>query len=78
MTLLPHFLTLLLQVFYSSSNQIGRLIENLSEGHEAGTFNFLPTKDPGHAHSSSINSETDMHWTVEERLDRMLGSMRNP
>jgi serine/arginine repetitive matrix protein 2 len=72
------FLTLPPQVFYSSSNQIGRLIENLSEGHEAGSFNFLPTKAPGHSYSSSFNSETDMHWTVEERLERMLGSMANP
>jgi hypothetical protein len=66
------------KVFYSSSNQIGRLIENLSEGREAGSFNFMPTKAHGHSHSSSFNSEADMHWTVEERLEHMLGSMGNP
>lgn len=63
------------QVFYSSSNQIGRLIENLSEGREAGSFNFLPTKRPGHSTSSSFQSDADIHWTVEERLEHMLGSM---
>jgi hypothetical protein len=65
------------KVFYSSSNQIGRLIENLSEGQEAGSFNFRPTKRPGHSNTSSFQSETDMHWTVEERLEQLLGSMGN-
>jgi hypothetical protein len=67
-----------LQVFYSSSNQIGRLIENLSEGQEAGSFNFVPTKVSGHSNPSSFHSEADTHWTVEERLEHMLGSMGNP
>ncbi|KAF8959075.1 hypothetical protein BDZ97DRAFT_1424778 [Flammula alnicola] len=30
------------KVFYSSSAQIGRLIENLSQGADAGSFNFCP------------------------------------
>jgi serine/arginine repetitive matrix protein 2 len=78
MVLLSSLLTILSQVFYSSSNQIGRLIENLSKGHKAGSFNFLHSKAPGRAHSSSFNSETDMQWTVEERLEHMLGSIGNP
>jgi len=61
-------------VFYSSSAQIGRLIENLSQGMESGSFNFLPNHRPGHSTSSSL-TESDMHWTVEERLEHMLGSM---
>ncbi|KAF9466343.1 hypothetical protein BDZ94DRAFT_1233950 [Collybia nuda] len=65
------------KVFYSSSAQIGRLIENLSQGMEAGTFNFLPNRAPGHSASSSL-STNDLHWTVEERLEHMLGSMRTP
>ncbi|KAG2158420.1 uncharacterized protein EDB93DRAFT_668503 [Suillus bovinus] len=43
------------KVFYSSSTHIGRLIESLSQGMDAGSFNF-----------------------VEEKLEHMLGSMRNP
>jgi len=67
------------KVFYSSSEQIGRLIENLSRGMDAGSFNFLPNPTPGtsnHSASSSL-STNDMHWTVEERLEHMLGSMRS-
>lgn len=62
-------------MFYSSSNQIGRLIENLSEGQEAGSFNFLPSGAAGHTSSPSFGSESDMQWTVEERLEHMLGSI---
>ena len=67
------------QVFYSSSEQIGRLIENLSRGMDAGSFNFLPNPTPGassHSASSSL-STNDMHWTMEERLEHMLGSVRS-
>jgi serine/arginine repetitive matrix protein 2 len=63
------------QVFYSSSAQIGRLIENLSQGMDAGSFNILPNTRSGHSHSSSLQSESDIHWTVEERLEHMLGSL---
>ncbi|TDL27580.1 hypothetical protein BD410DRAFT_762665 [Rickenella mellea] len=63
------------KVFYSSSTQISRLIETLSRGVDAGSFNIKPKAAPGHSHSSSVNSETDMNWTVEERLEHMLGSM---
>jgi len=66
------------KIFYSSSNQIGRLIENLSEGQESGSFNFVPSKRPGHSAKSSFQSDSDMHWTVEERLEHILGSMKNP
>jgi len=62
------------KVFYGSSAQIGRLIENISQGMEAGSFNILPKHLPGHSNSSSV-SETEMQWTVEERLEHMLGSM---
>ena len=70
-----------LQVFFSSSAQIGRLIENLSRGMDAGSFNIMPgqggrSQGPvGHSTSSSLGSEADMRWTVEERLEHMLGSM---
>ncbi|EGN95456.1 hypothetical protein SERLA73DRAFT_60019 [Serpula lacrymans var. lacrymans S7.3] len=66
------------KVFYSSSTQIGRLIENLSQGMDSGSFNFVPNLPPGHSTPSSFHSDTDMHWTVEERLEHMLGSMKNP
>jgi serine/arginine repetitive matrix protein 2 len=60
------------KVFYSSPAEIGRLIENISEGMNAGSFNFLPGNGTGH---SNVSSLSDVHWTVEERLDHMLGSM---
>ncbi|KAI9056894.1 hypothetical protein FKP32DRAFT_1615711 [Trametes sanguinea] len=69
------------KVFFSSSQQIGRLIENLSRGMDAGSFNIMPGQASasqghvGHSTSSSIGSEADMRWTVEERLEHMLGSM---
>ena len=68
------------QVFYSSSAQIGQLIENLSQGADSGSFNFMPNLPshggPGHSASSSL-STNDINWTVEERLERMLGAL-NP
>jgi serine/arginine repetitive matrix protein 2 len=81
--ILPRLLTYIrrFQVFYSSSEQIGRLIENLSQRMDAGSFNFVPNPTPapgppGHSASSSL-STNDIHWTVEERLEHMLGSI-NP
>ncbi|KZT28525.1 hypothetical protein NEOLEDRAFT_1145744 [Neolentinus lepideus HHB14362 ss-1] len=56
------------KVFYSSPAQIGRLIENLSRGMDAGSFNFASRGGPDH-------SEAEMNWTVEERLEYMLGTM---
>ena len=65
------------KVFHSSSAQIGRLIESLSQGVDSGSFNILPnTNRPGHSASSSL-STNDINWTVEERLDRMLGAINN-
>jgi len=66
------------KMFFSSSAQIGRLIENLSRGKDAGSFNITPERPQphlGHSVSSSFASETDMSWTVEERLEHMLGAM---
>lgn len=64
------------QVFFSSSAQIGRLIENMSRGMDAGSFNITPDQGrSGHSASSSLGSEADMRWTVEERLEQMLSSM---
>ncbi|KAJ2975787.1 hypothetical protein NUW54_g11672 [Trametes sanguinea] len=69
------------KVFFSSSQQIGRLIENLSRGMDAGSFNIMPGQASasqghvGHSTASSIGSEADMRWTVEERLEHMLGAI---
>ncbi|KAF7440367.1 hypothetical protein PC9H_000711 [Pleurotus ostreatus] len=61
------------KVFYSSPAQIGRLIEDLSQTMDSGSFNILPTKPAvGHSTTSSVS---DANWTVEERLEHMLGSM---
>lgn len=66
------------KVFHSSSAQIGRLIESLSQGVDSGSFNIIPNtnRGPGHSASSSL-STNDINWTVEERLDRMLGAINN-
>ncbi len=67
-----------MQVFFSSSAQIGRLIENMSRDMDAGSFNITPERVHGHAAhsaSSSVGSAADMRWTLEERLEHMLGSM---
>ena len=67
------------KVFFSSSAQIGRLIESLSRDLDAGSFNITPDHTHGHAvghsTSSSVGSAADMRWTLEERLEHMLGSM---
>lgn len=73
--LLIHFC----QVFFSSSAQIGRLIENLSRGMDSGSFNITPDgniqRPIGHSASSSLGSEADVRYTMEERLEQMLGSI---
>jgi len=63
------------KVFYSPSNNIGRLIEELSQGLDAGTFNFLPNRPPGHSPSSSM-STNEMTWNLEERLDEMIQTVK--
>jgi len=60
------------KVFFSSSTQIGRLIDNLSHGAEAGSFNILPNAP---THSSRPSESSSAHWTVEERLEHMLSSL---
>ncbi|KAF9264744.1 hypothetical protein L218DRAFT_925263 [Marasmius fiardii PR-910] len=61
------------KVFFSSSAHIGRLIENLSQGLDAGSFNITPHQtNTGYSATSSL-SEGDMHHTMEERLERLLG-----
>jgi len=65
------------KIFYSPSANIGRLIEDLSQGMDAGSFNFLPNRPPGHSASSSMSMSTgDVTWSVEERLDEMLDTVR--
>ncbi|KAJ3554462.1 hypothetical protein NM688_g3099 [Phlebia brevispora] len=68
------------KVFFSTSAQIGRLIESLSRDLDAGSFNITPDHahglgHAGHSASSSVGSASDMRWTLEEKLEHMLGSM---
>ncbi|KAF8626244.1 hypothetical protein AX15_004923 [Amanita polypyramis BW_CC] len=68
------------KVYYSSSAQIGHLIESLSQGVDTGTGASAGGPRPGHSASSSLSmppSANDAHWTVEERLDDMLNSIRD-
>ncbi|KAJ4488031.1 hypothetical protein J3R30DRAFT_882868 [Lentinula aciculospora] len=63
------------KVYYTSSAQIGRLIENLSQGMDAGTFNF--SQEYSHSATSSMTGHTGSDYlTVEERLEHMLGAMK--
>ncbi|KAJ3757176.1 hypothetical protein EV360DRAFT_46599 [Lentinula raphanica] len=66
------------KVYYTSSAQIGRLIENLSQGMDAGTFNFSQGQaDNSHSATSSMTGHTNSEYlTVEERLEHMLGAMK--
>lgn len=66
------------KIYYSSSAQIGRLIENLSQGMDSGSFNFIPNHHSDRSSPSSFQSGGDGHWTVEERLEQLLGAMRDP
>lgn len=61
------------KVFFSSSAQIGRLIDNLSHGADSGSFNILPSPND----ATSIQHDSP-HWTVEERLEHMLNSLASP
>ena len=63
-----------LQVFFSSSGQIARLIESMSRDVDAGSFNITPDRAHGHA-GHSASSSLDMRWTLEERLEHMLGTV---
>lgn len=61
------------KVFFSSSAQIGRLIDNLSHGADSGSFNILPS-----ANDATSFQHDSPHWTVEERLEHMLNSLASP
>jgi hypothetical protein len=63
-----------LQVYMTPSAQIGRLIEDLSQGLDAGSFNFSLAQPADTLVHSTTSSMSD--WTVEERLEHMLGAMR--
>ncbi|PCH38460.1 hypothetical protein WOLCODRAFT_115527 [Wolfiporia cocos MD-104 SS10] len=69
------------KVYFSTSAHIGRLIDNLSRGVDAGSFNIAPERAPplpGHS-ASSVGSEADTHsLTVEEKLEQMIGSISSP
>lgn len=69
------------QVFFSSAAHIGRLIETMSRGADAGSFNIVPAT-PNSANSlfpsqftgkhSPALSMTDNTYSVEDRLDHLL------
>ena len=64
------------QVFFSSSTQIARLIENMSRDVDAGSFNITPDRAHSHAaHSASSSIGSAADWTLEERLEHLLGAV---
>jgi serine/arginine repetitive matrix protein 2 len=61
-----------------------RLIENLSRGMDAGSFNIVPsqpaqptTTTTGTRDYRAASTTSSEHYTVEERMDRILASMAN-
>lgn len=62
----------IVKVFYSSTAQIGQLIENLSQGMDSGSFNFSPNSSQlGHSTSSSLSTNDA---NLYEQLEFMLNS----
>ncbi|KAF5324499.1 hypothetical protein D9611_004284 [Ephemerocybe angulata] len=72
------------KVLYGSPEQIGRLIESVSQGMDAGSFNFAPSyARPGHggshhgqAHSATSSLSTN-DWAINE-IDNILTSINRP
>jgi serine/arginine repetitive matrix protein 2 len=64
----------LLQVFYSDAKDITRLIEQITNGADSGSFNLVP-KSPSRTGGGSFST---MHTTrtedlpVEDQLDRLI------
>ncbi|KNZ75470.1 hypothetical protein J132_02803, partial [Termitomyces sp. J132] len=64
------------KVFYTPAEGIGRLIQDLSQNMEAGSFNFAIRPGlSGHSPTSSL-SASDMTMSLEERLDKMIDTVR--
>ncbi|KAF8061571.1 hypothetical protein FPV67DRAFT_1563871 [Lyophyllum atratum] len=61
------------QVFHSPTEDIGRLIQDLLKTWKQG-LSTLPLAQ-GHSNSSSL-STNDLTWTLEERLDEMIDTVR--
>ncbi|KAG8954039.1 hypothetical protein FRC04_001023 [Tulasnella sp. 424] len=75
------------KVFFSSADHIGRLIEAMSRGADAGSFNFAPSRQESPIPSSSASTQTfkssikshspaismtDSTVPVEDRLEHLL------
>ncbi|KAG8908663.1 hypothetical protein FRC00_011084 [Tulasnella sp. 408] len=75
------------KVFFSSADHIGRLIEAMSRGADAGSFNFMPSRQESPAPSESASTQTfkssvkthspaismtDSTVPVEDRLEHLL------
>ncbi|KAF9009412.1 hypothetical protein BDQ17DRAFT_1322984 [Cyathus striatus] len=68
------------KVFHTTAAQMARLLDSLSQQMDAGSINIIPSPThgattSGHSASSSL-SITDSNWTIEERLEHMLSSIR--
>ncbi|KIO20154.1 hypothetical protein M407DRAFT_140337 [Tulasnella calospora MUT 4182] len=75
------------KVFFSSTDHIGRLIEAMSRGADAGSFNFMPSRQESPVPSPSASTQTfkssikshspaismtDSTVPVEDRLEHLL------
>lgn len=62
------------EVFSAPSAQIGRILEDLSSGQDAGHFKFA--LDDGNLATTSGYGHSTSSLTVEDKLDQMIGSLR--
>ncbi|KAG6885134.1 hypothetical protein C0993_005600 [Termitomyces sp. T159_Od127] len=64
------------KVFYTPAEGIGRLIQDLSQNMEAGSFNFAVRQGvSGHSPTSSL-STNEMPMSLEEQLEKMIDTVR--
>jgi len=62
------------KVFYSDPQHVGRLIESITHGMQAGSISFVPPSPA--APSFYSEQQSDGNWTsMEEHLEHMLGSL---
>ncbi|KAF7322856.1 hypothetical protein HMN09_00065000 [Mycena chlorophos] len=60
------------KVYYSSPTEIGRLIETISAGTEAGSFNILAPRPA----QSMASTASDADLSIEDRIEALLAGVR--
>ena len=69
------------KVFFSSAANIERMIESMSKGIDAGSFNIVPNTPVaanGFSQQQQQQQQPEANWTVEERLEHLLTHIHGP